>query len=137
MPKYGSYESFTISPSEILVSRDDKLFRSTNNGKNWDLLNFTIKKDSVLTNCLVCIGNNILAGVENVGILRSSDNGLTWNISSNGLFPVLGNLYSFNDILYSTSDAGLFRSIDHGKKWEHLIGFFFLERDDEQHRDGP
>jgi photosystem II stability/assembly factor-like uncharacterized protein len=56
----------------------------------------------------------------NGGVFRSDDNGLTWHIKNNGLFPksIRGIAIKDNNTLFVSSDYGVHRTYDLGETWE-------------------
>lgn len=64
----------------------------------------------------------IFAGTEYNGVLRSTDNGETWTVCSNGLPPRkrINSLVQNGERIFLTSDTGLFSSKDNGDSWAEI-----------------
>ena len=71
----------TSSPAPI--SRGG-VFRSTDNGNNWEAVNDGLTVGAGI-NALIAVGGNIFAGAYGEGVFRSTDNGETWAQANNGL----------------------------------------------------
>ena len=110
--------SLLTADSDVLIAGigNDGLYRSTDNGNNWTQV-YTYQP--VLYVGRNSINNNIFACLTN-GVLKSTDNGLTWNYFNNGLTFTYVNGIAFNSLnetFGATYGGGVFRSTDGGNFW--------------------
>lgn len=91
------------------------IFRSTNNGDSWNLVNNGLQY-CVINDIAVC-GKNIFAGTSR-GLYSSADNGDNWSLLVDSLpnTEILMLEVSGNNIFAGTA-KGIFRSADNGKSW--------------------
>lgn len=115
------------SNGEILVSTLDYLlgggvFHSTDNGDNWTNLGYTGATTTISMNSV----GDIFAGTFGNGIVRSTDDGATWDVMNVGLpanSQISALAISPGDTVYTAAyNRGAYRSTDNGESWE-LIGF--------------
>lgn len=109
------------------------LSKSTDNGASWSDFAGTQVQITGGSNmsvsastCMSMAGKTILVGWMN-GIVRSTDDGVTWAASNTGLttgsaapLGVVGNLVRNGSTVFAgTSGAGMFTSQDDGASWKH------------------
>ncbi len=130
---------FTIhsnTSGELFVGGLGKIFRSFNNGHNWDSVNintiFPIKKiiDNSQGHLFAITGELTENGYEGDGIFFSTNNGLSWLPRNNGLgiYTCIEQItIDKNDRLYISAadeyvsgNGGLFISENSGDFWEHI-----------------
>ncbi len=76
---------------------------------------------SVQGRCLASDGYNLFLGTDYGGILRSSNNGLTWDTVNNGLTQrVIRDIEIRDSILFAGTWNGLFISSDGGQLWKQM-----------------
>ena len=64
------------------TSKEGRIFRSSDNGDNWSQV-YNSSVSSNITNCLLYTpSGSVLAGLDGTGIVRSTNNGDTWNTTS-------------------------------------------------------
>jgi hypothetical protein len=108
----GNASSF----SSVLYSN---IYRSSNNGSNWNLV-YSFSGSTTVKD-FESIGNTVLAAYDS-GVLRSSDNGNTWANSNNGL-PPNTKAFSFaknNNVIYTGTNNGVFLTADSAATWQPL-----------------
>ncbi|QEC67453.1 hypothetical protein FRZ67_09145 [Panacibacter ginsenosidivorans] len=97
------------------------VFRSVDNGVNWQASNTGIENLSVFS--LIAKSGFLFAGTTD-GVYRSADNGATWqpfNTNLSGKF--VQTLYVSNGFIYvGTTGQGLFKSNDNGSTWTDASG---------------
>lgn len=104
---------------DLFAATDGGIFRLSNNGENWDLLNrfypFGVSD-------LAIDSEGQIFAMSFDGFFRSNDNGDTWMVTSL-LYPYLrGGIYiNDQDHIFVFFD-GLYQSTDNGETWE-LLGF--------------
>jgi hypothetical protein len=90
------------------------VFRSTNNGDNWNPVNTGLINPDVFALAINSNGH-IFAGTIGGGVFRSTDNGDNWNPINTGLTNTSIVTLAINDvgiIFAGTSSSGVFRSMD-------------------------
>jgi len=112
---------FTVKGSEILAGTYlNGVIRSTDDGNTWVMTNpdFHREVDEILVN-----GNYIFAGGGAL-VLRSSDDGASWDSIQNGLeygqTTITGLIATEGKIMESTYD-GVVVSTDNGNNWSTLV----------------
>ncbi len=110
------------------------VFRLNNYSTSWEALTNGLPKINV--SALATTDNKLMAGTWGMGIYISSDNGETWDSTSNEGLDVL-NIYSLtctDSIIYAGTYGynnffgGLFRSNNYGKSWEKINTGYFNPR---------
>ncbi len=102
------------------------VFRSTDGGVNWDALNTAWSNETVQTLGVDSIGN-LFAGLSPAGILRSTDDGQSWNEFSNDNLPytpVQSLIIDSVGRMYAAIGAsfGVYTSFDDGQHWVYNPG---------------
>jgi len=119
------------APENLAYSAEtSKIYRSTNGGQSWETV---YESPYPVYQLIGQKGNfNILyAGVKEIGVLKSKDNGLTWTASNNGLGQVgrveLAISENNPNILYASAEGtvsegsgDLYYSSDAGANWKLL-----------------
>jgi photosystem II stability/assembly factor-like uncharacterized protein len=104
-----------------IAGKNGKILKSVDAGTNWiDIYNEPSQNNTVLAIAISKIDSSIvLAGLNNGELIRSDDNGVTWQATkdfANRLFLIEfdnnGNAFAL------TSTRGLFRSSDFGINWD-------------------
>jgi photosystem II stability/assembly factor-like uncharacterized protein len=116
--------------SAIFVGTMSGVFRSTNAGFTWDVINKGLS--ACIVTALGVSKTSIFAGTVGNGIFRSSDQGFTWIPVNNGLDSVfiesiqtyggltVNSIASFGNTLLAGTLAGIFRSTDEGATWNDV-----------------
>jgi hypothetical protein len=71
--------------------------------------------------CFIVNGNNIYAGVDNVGIYLSTNEGTNWTLVNNGLTDL--SLYSMavcGSNIFAGTHGGVFKTTDNGSNWAQV-----------------
>jgi len=102
--------------NKIYLQQGNQTYYTSNYGLSYDSLNFRIKSVIEQSGNLIAVGND--------GILKSSDNGLTWISSNNGIstpdFTNLNSILLLNNNLYVSTGFGgnkMYKSSDGGNTW--------------------
>jgi photosystem II stability/assembly factor-like uncharacterized protein len=113
----NSYRSLEVAPTGHLFAlnpHDKGIYRSTDNGANWQRLTVINIARGFAVNA-----SGFVFLSTSIGIYRSTDDGSTWSQINNGLANV--NVYSLtinsNGIIFAGTDAGTYRSTDNGTSW--------------------
>lgn len=107
----------------LYAGSGNQLYRSTDNGSTWNLLNNNIYYEAIFG----LPGGEILVG-DNTRILRSADNGQSWlavaqNVNAGGGFaynPGNGDIYAWPDVV-TWNPSNLLRSSDNGQTWSVVL----------------
>jgi hypothetical protein len=104
--------------TNIYCGTNGGIFKSTNNGKNWENINngFTYKAIT----CLAVFGSTLFVGTMGDNFtfdsFRSTDNGANW--TSSGLVNIpIRNLIVLGEYIFAGTDFGIYRSSDNGSSW--------------------
>jgi len=113
--RYFDVKKFIVNYNAIFADCDGLIFRSTNNGDVWNLVDQGLQDCTV--NDLAIRGKNILAGTSK-GLYSSADNGDSWSLVVDSLLgtEILTLTVSGINILAGTS-RGIFLSADNGRGW--------------------
>lgn len=100
--------------NKVFAGTNISIDQSTNNGNNWTQV---IPCGVVLS--FASNGNNLFAAAGGVGILRSTDNGVTWDTANAGLTTTDINsvLINGSNIFAGTMGDGIFISTNNGTTW--------------------
>jgi uncharacterized repeat protein (TIGR01451 family) len=109
----------------MYAGKSQQLYRSTNNGVSWTLLNNNIFHESIYA----LPGGEILIGDYSDKIKRSTDNGQTWTVVSDsadatGGFarnPNNGDVYAWGGYPATGEPGKLWRSPDEGQTWTMVL----------------
>lgn len=115
------YESFKVPGSaDLLIGTFGGMVKSTNNGKDWDLLEGKI--GDYFIKGIAIKDKNIFAAVYHFGVVMSSDKGSTWKDKNNGLtnFKTTCIITNANDIYIGTNGGGVFKSTNNGETWINI-----------------
>jgi photosystem II stability/assembly factor-like uncharacterized protein len=103
----------------IFAGTSSGVFRSTNNGDSWILVN-NDSLNSFFNSFVFNLNGHIFAGNLRAGVSRSTDDGITWTQVNNGLTNTLVwslVINSSGHIFAGTDGGGVFRSTNNGDSW--------------------
>ena len=95
----------------------DKLFASIDDGKTWIWCNSWPEAFAPIE---LILTENVFYAAFASGILRSEDEGKTWEVLNKGLMGNINSLVKIQHILFTVTDAGLYRLNADGDSWERL-----------------
>ncbi len=97
----------------------NKCAMSTDDGGTWTMIDAATLPSNAMSPAIV--GNSILAGTSE-GVVRSSDNGTTWNNSSEGMTSGLVNglLVSGENVFATAYQKSIFKSENGGMSWTNI-----------------
>ncbi len=114
--------------SSILAATVTGVYRTSDNGANWNLTDLQYKDVRSLK---IDASGTVYAGTWGFGIFVSSNCGLSWTAENNGLGThlVITSLTVAPDqaVYAGTFDGGVAKSIDHGSSWTFLnVGYNYI-----------
>jgi photosystem II stability/assembly factor-like uncharacterized protein len=115
---YG--EAMYLDSNILYAGVDGDLYRSTNNGTNWNLLYDGPSERTI--KCIYANQGNIYCGTFRNGLFISKDNGVTWSVASNesGITSITnlnGNIFYSTHSTHSAPSGKVYRSSDNGQTW--------------------
>jgi len=116
-PKSGPNHCLAINDKNIFLGTwsPGGIYRSTDNGLNWALLNIGVPDPYV--NAITINDSKILAAIYG-GVYRSTDNGTNWTQASSGLTNTeVVSLVVSDTNLFCGTYAGVYRSTNNGTSW--------------------
>ena len=113
--------SLLINKGDVFRGTYRGLFVYKKNGNGWNLITNGINTDQWISS-LAKVGTTMFAGtIIGQGVLRSSDDGLTWSPANNGLgstLPTIAGVYSSTNKLFAVTNSNSFYySTDLGNTW--------------------
>jgi hypothetical protein len=90
------------------------IFKSTNDGSNWDVIRYHVQAD-----CFATSGSDIFSGgSKGSGVWRSTNSGSDWVQMNSGLSDLNVTSLAITGInLFAGTSSGIFRSTDSGNSW--------------------
>ena len=122
------FEEFSSHDSTIYASNGTQIYKTTNNGQNWNKINLPVSYFGYYINSFSVIDSSIIingyGGHQGVTLFfkASFDNGNTW-INYVDSFPYNfnpGSIRNFNDTLYVGTKYGIYFSINKGLNWSQF-----------------
>lgn len=98
----------------------DGLYRTTSEGKYWEQLNSGgIENKSIFA--IISTPNGSLLLAEGAGVIRSTDNGFSWNEAAGEIANQAVHRFVIKGTnIFAGTDAGIFRSSDDGATWNQF-----------------
>jgi len=118
------YTIVTDEPNIFIGTNQGGVYRSTDNGSNWEQVNSGLTTASV--KALTFAGSYLFAGTSTKGIFRSADNGSNWVEVNNGLSVLFINTLAvsgsniFAGAKLSVTGGGVFLSTNNGDNWTYV-----------------
>ncbi|MBI5323701.1 MAG: T9SS type A sorting domain-containing protein [Ignavibacteriae bacterium] len=115
---------------KIIASTSDGLFLSPNHGLSWSHISkdfYEKEPFSTRVSAIISIGDKLFTGVRFRGIYSSTNEGMTWEIQSNGI-PQTACIESFavkDGKIYACLESdGVYMSSDTGRNWYYVNNIF-------------
>ena len=128
-PKGGFVQAMAVNSSgDIFVGTETGVFRSTDEGENWNEINNGLPSffyNRYVESLAINSKGFIFMGTVIDGIFRSTDNGNSWTAIGNGIIGECKSLTVNSDgnIFACITNAGIFRSTDDGENWTNINVF--------------
>lgn len=109
--------SLTTADNFVLAGSDKGLFRTSNNGNNWEHTELPYSTYTTLK-----AASDIFAGTSN-RVYKSTNSGLNWIEAHNGMTNIYTNVFSFlysDTKLYAATSTGVYVSYNNGNNWDSL-----------------
>jgi photosystem II stability/assembly factor-like uncharacterized protein len=123
-PYSGKILCYAENGNDIFAGTyDGNIYRSTNNDRNWTLINFSLYHYSVLS--LAMCRSNIFAGTSGKGIFLSTDNGASWsNVYNESPWGAdVPSLAVIDTNIFAVTSSGLYLSTNNGSQWNPVNGW--------------
>jgi photosystem II stability/assembly factor-like uncharacterized protein len=121
--KTTSFNCFSISPNNKIYTGASGVFRSSNTGTSWTDMNPGMSATRFV-NCFICAKDGTFYIGNKIGLWKSMNSGLTWQIKNTGIthYGVLQIMESASGALLmhsynSVPKGAIYRSIDQGDNW--------------------
>lgn len=111
--------SMVSQGDDILAGGGEGIYYSNNAGANWVRFNTGITTN-VFVRTVFYKGTTMFAGVQDHGLLRSTNNGVNWTIHFNNSFAWINEIKEINNKLYICTDKGVYASTNNGDSWNAL-----------------
>ncbi len=125
IPPYTEVDALTSIGNNIIAGTVNGIFRSTNNGSTWTLVNPNLKNFS--PDDFAVSGSNLFVGtIYDGGVFLSTDSGVTW--TNAGLNTFVTCLLAIGTNLFAgTQENGIYLTTDNGLSWDTVnTGFTTL-----------
>ncbi|MCF8427694.1 MAG: T9SS type A sorting domain-containing protein [Bacteroidia bacterium] len=108
--------------SGFFIGANGGLYRSNNNGINWNRIDSGIFFPQYFTIRCITNHNGAIYVGSNTGVYKSNDLGVTWNRIVNGIFTnaTVVSILPYGNKLYAASSKGCYTSYDEGLSWNLL-----------------
>jgi photosystem II stability/assembly factor-like uncharacterized protein len=118
--KNGYGNPMAADENTLLGVASNKVYKSSDNGTNWQLLNLTLSISTDI-NSVAVAGNSMYIATWD-GLYLSSDSGHTWKLVPNFYSEALSVSAAGTDVLVATRYSGIFYSTDSGQTWTNIRG---------------
>lgn len=113
--------SLHLRGNGIYAGTSDGIYRSTNNGLTWVLVNNGLYTGNVRVTSIIDLYDKLFIGTDS-GIYVSTNNGDLWIKKSSGLNTVnsklINSLFVYNSlIIFAGTEGGIYASTDEGESW--------------------
>lgn len=121
----SSIETLIADDSNLFAGTMSGVFRSTNNGISWSLV-LTVPTLALAVSRNGTAGTVLFAGMNQAGVLFSTDEGDSWSGSGYGFYDIVRSLCVASngaggiDLFAGTEMTGVFLSTDNGITWSSV-----------------
>jgi photosystem II stability/assembly factor-like uncharacterized protein len=120
LPGDSRINAFSASGDVVFAGTDSGIFLSRDDGQHWESIDGVAKTSGRIL-CFATVGKTVYAGTDGRGLLKSTDNGLTWSRNVDGPSDKVRCLLGYQGALYVGTDVGVvFASADGGRTWDRL-----------------
>jgi len=123
-PGQGRIWSLAVDDQErVFALTDSGLFRSTDKGDTWVVLNVATRGDYYTGAVAVAPSGEVFVNAVENGLWRSSDRGESWAQRASGLDAALDFVFHPSGTIFFKSWGAVYRSNDDGLTWESVGNF--------------
>jgi photosystem II stability/assembly factor-like uncharacterized protein len=104
-------------------TRGGYIYKTTTDGSNWTMVRSTSNTSSTIVRIEIAENGYIFATTSREGVLRSTDNGLSWIQVNEGLTSMNTGPLTIRenqDIYITDIDLKMYKSTDYGEKWINI-----------------
>lgn len=108
-----------IANGNILMSTDEGVYQSKDDGITWNSNNTGIK--SIWIRAMAANNDYVFVGTADQGVFRTNNGGENWRNVTVGMEPgtsFINDLLTVNGAIYINNGNDIFKSIDNGDSWE-------------------
>ncbi len=111
-------QALAINDSMVFAGTFNGIFRSRDNGENWESASNGLTWTASYVNSLAVQGSSIYAGSQGGGIFYSADNGSNWTEANNGLTNLYIRALAVKGTkIFAGTDDGVFFSTNEDLNW--------------------
>lgn len=111
LPENANWNSIkTFSGSTVYAGGSNVIYKSTNGGASWQIVNFPNSNDPVFKTDWIDQNNGIAVGVMGY-TAKTSDGGATWTERNTGSSTLTGVSMKSKDVVYASSDRNVYGAI--------------------------
>jgi photosystem II stability/assembly factor-like uncharacterized protein len=115
-PYGGTCRSLIKHGSSIFAGTNNGVFRSDDNGTNWNFTSNKLEMQHIYD--LLSVGSELFATTNGAGVFVSSDMGANWSPRNNGLGDVFAfSLFKSSAGMFVGTSSGVFFSSNNGGQW--------------------
>lgn len=120
IPNYFTCIGCSSTGSIFAVVNDGSIYKSSDNGKNWVIVNSTSPISGITT--LATYQDKVFVGTSGGLVYRTTNDGLTWQNTSTGLegSSISSLVSDIDNYIWTASQSGIFVSLDKGLNWKKV-----------------
>jgi len=113
--------AFQLNGTKLLAGGYQRAYVSIDQGHNWTLSDSGFTGNYLVITSFAVIGSNTFVGLYTLGVYRSTDNGISWSVTKNGLTNLgVTTLAASGTRLFAGTDGGVYVSTDNGSNWASI-----------------
>jgi photosystem II stability/assembly factor-like uncharacterized protein len=118
----GYVFGFTMDTEDNIYvgGRGGTIYKSTDDGENWTEVYKSPVSSAVISDISISPNGYMFASSVNEGVIRSTDNGISWEVKHSGIPSTLIRPVAVNsrgEVFTATYDEGIYISRDDGESW--------------------
>jgi photosystem II stability/assembly factor-like uncharacterized protein len=119
--------SFYCKDSLIMAGGRNKIYKSTNYGSSFTTIDLNFPFSIVNIYAVTSIGSTFFAATSYDGVYKSTDDGLSWSPTNEGMGPKDARALTISNsstLIAGTHYVGMYRSTDLGLSWNKSVAGF-------------